>query len=75
MRDSELHSQLFKHVGGPNNPDFVGQPGSRAATMNFDITTTAQVGKHLNRKGYGAGLNVLTYDRPQGFRLFPEIEP
>jgi RHS repeat-associated protein len=75
IRDSELHSQLFKHLGGPNNPDFIGQPGSRAAGMNFDITTPAQVGTHMNRPGYGEGLNVLTYQRPASFRLFPELEP
>ena len=65
----EIYRQLFNPVGGPNQPDFVGL--GVAAGLNFDITTPAQIGPHLARPGYGQGLNVVTYQRPQLFRLFP----
>jgi hypothetical protein len=66
-----LHGQLFEHAGGPSRPDFTGVPSGPAAGMNFDITTPAQVNAHLARPGYGPGLNVVTYQRPPLFRLFP----
>jgi len=56
---------LYKHVGGPNNPDFVGQGLFKG--MNFDITTSAQSAVHIARPGYGRGLNIVTYERPPGF--------
>ena len=65
----ELRS-IFEHVGGPRKPDFIGKGAFER--MNFDITTPGQVQAHLNRPGYGPGLNVVTYERPAGFTLFPE---
>jgi hypothetical protein len=71
IRRFPLHRQLFDRAGGPSRPDFTGAPGGPAAGMNFDITTPGQVGAHLARPGYGPGLNVVTYQRPPLFRLFP----
>lgn len=56
---------MFRHVGGPSNPDFVG------FGLNFDITTPGQVAAHLARPGYGSGLNVITYQRPPGWTVTP----
>jgi hypothetical protein len=68
IRESPLHRQIFEYVSGPNNPDFVGR-GIFAG--NLDITTPGQIGVHLAREGYGAGLQVVTYQRPATFKLFP----
>jgi hypothetical protein len=62
--DPALRS-LYQHVGGPNNPDFIGQGIFRG--MNFHITTPGQAGAHLARPGYGQGLNIIQYERPPGF--------
>lgn len=63
-------NSLFTHVGGPNNPDFVG------FGLNFDITTPGQVAAHLARPGYGQGLNVITYQRPPGWTVIqPRVTP
>jgi hypothetical protein len=75
VQGSTLHSRLFEYVSGPYQPDFIGRPGSFAEGMNFDITTPRQISAHLVRPGYGLGLNVVTYDRPRTFRLFPEARP
>jgi len=56
---------LYRHVGGPNNPDFVGRALFQG--MDFDITTPGQAAAHLARPGYGAGLNIITYQRPAAF--------
>ncbi|HQN06345.1 MAG TPA: hypothetical protein PK569_02140, partial [Thermoanaerobaculia bacterium] len=64
-------NNLFKHVGGPFRPDFVGRLGA-AAGLRFEITTQAAAAAHLRRR-YGAGLNLVTYGRPAGFGLFPHI--
>ena len=66
--DDTISPQLFKWVSGPNNPDFIGV-GS-AAGQTFDITTPGQIGAHLARP-YGPGLQIMTYTRPQNFRVFP----
>jgi RHS repeat-associated protein len=71
IAQTPLHRQLFDYVGGPNQPDFTGVPGGPAAGMNFDITTPGQIAAHLARPGYGPGLNVVTYQRPVPFKLFP----
>jgi RHS repeat-associated protein len=63
-------SQMFRHVGGPNRPDFVGRIGSEAVGMTFDVTTTAAAAAHQARP-YGLGLQLITYERPETFRLFP----
>ena len=63
-QSSEL-SRLFQHVGGPNNPDFIGR--GIFSGQNFDITTPLQIEAHLARPGYGQGLRVITYERPPGF--------
>lgn len=39
--------------------------------MNFDITTPGQAGAHLARPIHGDGLNVITYQRAQGWVLPP----
>lgn len=67
---STLHQQLFERVGGPSNPDFIGRGGAKG--MNFDITTPAAEAAHYQRPGYGAGLNVVTYQRPPTFVTFPK---
>lgn len=69
-RASPLHGQLFVHVGGPSRPDFTGL--GLAQGRNFDITTPAAIGVHLARPGYGSGLNIVTYQAPDWFRLFPK---
>ncbi|HEX7771884.1 MAG TPA: hypothetical protein VF435_05650, partial [Pyrinomonadaceae bacterium] len=68
-KSKDLHQQLFKHVGGPKKPDFIGK--GPALGKNFDITTPAAVNKHLARPIYGRGLNVVTYIRPPTFVRFP----
>ncbi len=62
--DAVLDS-LFDHIGGKGMPDFVGN--GVLLGEHFDITTPAQVMKHLSRPGYGNGLKVITYERPPGF--------
>jgi hypothetical protein len=69
IRRSALHRQLFKHIGGPGRPDFIGC--GLAAGMNFDITTPPQIPTHLNRPRYGRGLLIATYQRPASFTVFP----
>lgn len=68
IRRSPFLRHLYQHVGGPNNPDFVGRTIFRG--INYDITTAAQIAAHLNRP-YGPGLQIVTYTRPPGFTLFP----
>jgi hypothetical protein len=69
IENSPEYSAMFRSVGGPNNPDFIGI--GEAQGMNFDITTPGQVGAHLARPIYGDGLNVITYQRAQGWVLPP----
>jgi hypothetical protein len=52
---------MFEHLGGPNDPDFIGTGPLRG--MKFDITTPAQVNVHLARP-YGPGMDIITYKRP-----------
>jgi hypothetical protein len=66
IQASPEYRSILEHVGGPNNPDFISTSG-----LNFDITTPGQVAAHLARPGYGTGLNVITYQRPVGFGVFP----
>jgi len=70
IRETPLISRLFQHVGGPNNPDFIGTGLFNG--LNFDITTnTSQsIASHLSR-AYGQGLIIATYARPIGFGVFP----
>ena len=70
IEKSPLHSKLFEHFGGPNNPDFAGRGAGLAWGEAFEITTPQAVPRHLARP-YGPGLNVVTYQRPPLFRLFP----
>jgi hypothetical protein len=62
--DPDLLGQMYRPVGGPSNPDFVGV--GIYDGMNFDITTPGQINVHLSRPGYGADLNIVTYDSPPG---------
>jgi hypothetical protein len=55
---------LYEHVGGPNNPDFIGKGLFQGSI--FDITTPGQVPAHLARP-YGQGLNTIIYQRAGGF--------
>ncbi|MBM4017216.1 MAG: hypothetical protein FJ288_02640 [Planctomycetes bacterium] len=61
-------SGLFKYVGGPGKPDFVGI--GRYAGLNLDITTNTarQIGLHQVRP-YAP--SIVTYTRPTGFAVFP----
>ena len=61
---------LFDYFGGPNNPDFLGE-GAAAGSV-FDITTPAAIAEHLARD-YGSSINlqIITYERPFKFTLFP----
>lgn len=70
ISETPLISRLFQHVGGPNNPDFIGRGLFNG--LNFDITTnTSQsIASHLSRS-YGQGLILATYSRPIGFGVFP----
>jgi hypothetical protein len=72
VNQSSRTSTWLRHVGGPNNPDFVGS--GRLSGMNFDITTEAAREAHYARPGYGYGLNVIPYERPATFSLFPQFE-
>jgi hypothetical protein len=58
IEKSPIDNLLYKHVGGPNNPDFVGRGILNG--INFEITTKAQVAKHLARP-YGPNLQIATY--------------
>jgi RHS repeat-associated protein len=60
IEKSPIDNLLYKHVGGPNNPDFVGRGILNG--INFEITTKAQVAKHLARP-YGPNLQIATYTR------------
>lgn len=61
---------LFKHIGGPNAPDFIGR--SIFSGLQFDVTTntTRSISSHLSRS-YGNGLVLLFYERPAYFKVFP----
>jgi hypothetical protein len=59
LADPQLDAR-FAHVGGANRPDFIGRGEYRG--LNFDITTVADVQNHLNRPGYGRGLQVAAYE-------------
>jgi RHS repeat-associated protein len=65
IKSDPMLSSLYRHVGGPSNPDFIGR--GLLNGMNFDITTPGQAAAHLARPGYGKGLNIITYERPPGF--------
>jgi hypothetical protein len=70
ISDSPLLSRLFERFGGPNSPDFVGRGAPLMWAETFDITTVQAVARHLTRP-YGPGLNVVTYQRPPLFGVFP----
>lgn len=67
IADDPNLSQVFRHVGGANNPGFT------AFGRNFDITTEtkAQIFGHMKRPGYGNDLIIVTYERPSTFTRFP----
>ena len=66
--DSPILRNLFRHVGGPNKPDFIGRGIFNG--LQFDITTPGSVASHKSRV-YGEGLIFLLYNRPASFRVFP----
>lgn len=70
IKETPVISGLYKHVGGPNNPDFIGTGLFNG--LEFDITTntTRSISSHLSR-AYGRGLIIATYTRPVGFGVFP----
>lgn len=68
IRETPVISNLYKHVGGPNNPDFVGR--SIFSGLQFDITTPGSINSHLSRP-YGQGLILLLYSRPTNFTVLP----
>jgi hypothetical protein len=68
VRASWLMDRLFKHVGGAGQPDFIGR--GLATGLNFEVTTPAATARHLTRP-YGPGLNVVKYQRPGTFVVFP----
>jgi hypothetical protein len=70
IRDAPLHRRMFERYGGPNNPDFGGNVVGAGWGEAFDITTPGAVAEHLTRP-YGPGLNIVTYQRPPLFKLFP----
>jgi len=59
---------FYKHVGGPNNPDFLGSGVFNG--LQFDTTTPGSVTAHLSRP-YGQGLIMILYNRPPSFKVFP----
>ena len=62
---------LFKHLGGPMKPDFVGVGALEG--MRFDITTVAGAASHYGRPLYrGPGLTIITYERAATFTVFPK---
>lgn len=70
IKETPVISGLYKHVGGPNNPDFIGTGLFNG--LKFDITTntTRSLSSHLSR-AYGRGLIIATYTRPVEFGVFP----
>jgi RHS repeat-associated protein len=66
--ENSILQYFFEHVGGPNNPDFIGK--SIFDGLQFDITTPGSVASHLARP-YGQGLILLLYNRPGNFMVFP----
>jgi hypothetical protein len=69
VREQPSLRLMFEHQGGPNRPDFIGRGAFDG--LKFEVTTPGQVRAHLARPRYGLGLNVVTYQRPAGFTLFP----
>ncbi len=69
VREQPSLRSMFEHQGGPNRPDFIGRGAFDG--LKFEVTTPGQVRAHLARPRYGLGLNVVTYQRPAGFTLFP----
>jgi hypothetical protein len=70
IRSRWLLDKLFTHVGGPNNPDFVGKGLFRGLTFDITTNTDRAISSHLTRP-YGQDLILALYDRPPVFRLFP----
>ena len=68
IEGSFVLSRMFRHIGGPNQPDFVGRGLLRG--QNYDITTPGHAAAHFGR-WYGPGLNIIPYERPPGFTVFP----
>jgi len=68
VKVSLIYKHLFRHVGGPGHPDFVGH--GILAGLQFDITTPSSIIHHYNRP-YAQGLIYLPYNRPIDFTLFP----
>ncbi|MCL4806706.1 MAG: hypothetical protein KJ062_02755 [Thermoanaerobaculia bacterium] len=60
-----VYGQMFQHVGGANQPDFVGKPGCETFGKMYEVTTATSrsVRDHLGRP-YGPGLEFVLYDRP-----------
>ncbi|MBI9052145.1 MAG: hypothetical protein JEZ00_22205 [Anaerolineaceae bacterium] len=67
---NQLLDKLFTHVGGPNNPDFVGR--GIFSGLNFEVTTSNAntIARHLPRP-YVTKNNIIKYDMPKWiFNLF-----
>jgi RHS repeat-associated protein len=68
VSSSEELSGLFRHIAGPNRPDFAGV--GRLAGLRFELTTTTSrsFALHLARP-YGRSVGYVLYSRPQGFHF------
>jgi hypothetical protein len=66
----QIHPPQPSFNGGAGRPDFIGRRGTRAIGKNFDTTTLAAVDAHMRRPGYGTGLNINPYPRPDSFTGF-----
>jgi hypothetical protein len=55
---------MFEHVGGANQPDFVGLKGSPAAGHLFDVTTVGREVRGHYKRFYGENMVVGGYANP-----------
>jgi hypothetical protein len=70
IEESPLLLYTLKHVGGPNNPDFVGKGIFDGLNLYITTNTSQSITSHQLRP-YGPGLLISTYSRPIGFTVFP----
>ena len=62
IANNPFSNSLFKPIGGPNSPDFIGLPNTAADSFQFDITTYNGIGSHMARS-YGPDTYIIPYQR------------
>lgn len=66
VENNPLSDSLFEHVGGRDDPDFVGRANTVADPFQFDITTVNNTVDHTTRP-YGQDTYLITYTIPDIF--------